>query len=44
MFNDNSRRVIEKTRPGSTVVIDEIRARGPGGDTRQLPAIVFNLR
>jgi gliding motility-associated protein GldM len=44
VFNDASRRIIEKTRPGSTVVIDEIRARGPGGDTRQLPAMAFNLR
>ncbi len=43
VFNDNSRRVIEKCRPGSTVVIDEIKARGPGGDTRPLPPMAFNL-
>jgi hypothetical protein len=43
VFNDNSRRVLERCRPGTTVVIDEIRARGPGGDTRQLPTMAFNL-
>lgn len=34
--------LIEKCRPGTTVVIDEIRAQGPGG-SRKLPPIVFNL-
>lgn len=42
-FNDNSKRIMDKCRPGSTVVIDEIRARGPGGDTRALPTMAFNL-
>ena len=42
-FNDASKRIIEKCRPGSTVVIDEIRARGPDGGIRVLPAIPFNL-
>jgi len=39
---DPVRDLIEKTRPGTTVVIDEIRAQGPGG-TRKLTPIVFNL-
>ena len=43
-FNTDSKRILEKCRPGSTVVLDEIRARGPDGGTRILPAIVFNLR
>ena len=34
--------IISKCRPGSTVVIDEIRAQGPGGG-RKLAPIVFNL-
>jgi gliding motility-associated protein GldM len=43
-FNADSKRILEKCRPGSTVVLDEIRARGPAGDIRQLPAIPFNLK
>ncbi|TDH19790.1 gliding motility protein GldM [Segetibacter sp. 3557_3] len=42
-FNAESKRILERSRPGSTIVIDEIRARGPGGDTRQLPTMAFNL-
>jgi gliding motility-associated protein GldM len=42
-FNSESKRVIEKFRPGTTVVLDEIKARGPGGDTRSLPTMAFNL-
>ncbi|MFT4204727.1 MAG: gliding motility protein GldM [Chitinophagaceae bacterium] len=37
------RSLIEQARPGSTIVIDEIRASGPGG-TRRLPPIAFNLQ
>ena len=39
---DSVKDLIEKTRPGTTVVIDEIKAQGPGG-IRRLPPIVFNL-
>jgi gliding motility-associated protein GldM len=42
-FNADSKRFLEKCRPGSTVVIDEIKARGPGGDIRVLPTMAFNL-
>lgn len=35
--------LIQKCRPGTTVVIDEIRAVGPGGTSRKLPPMVFNL-
>ena len=42
-FNEGSKKVLEKCRPGSTVVIDEIKAKGPGGDTRVLPPMAFNL-
>ncbi|MBI1782003.1 MAG: gliding motility protein GldM [Sphingobacteriales bacterium] len=40
---DPVRDVINKCTPGTTVVIDEIYATGPGG-RRKLPPIVFNLR
>lgn len=43
-FNADAKRYLEQCRPGSTVVIDEIRARGPGGDLRVLPTMAFNLR
>jgi len=43
-FNETSKRIIERSRPGSSIIIDEIRARGPGGDTRTLPTMAFNLR
>jgi len=42
-FNEASKRIIEKCRPGSTVVIDEVKAKGPDGDTRVLPTMAFNL-
>jgi hypothetical protein len=34
--------IIEQTKPGTTVTIDNIRATGPGG-SRLLPPIVYNL-
>lgn len=43
-FNEASKRIIEKTRPGSSIIIDEIRAKGPDGGTRSLPTMAFNLR
>jgi gliding motility-associated protein GldM len=43
-FNEASRKILERCRPGSTVVIDEIRAKGPDGATRVLPPIPFNLK
>jgi gliding motility-associated protein GldM len=39
---DPVKNLIEQTRPGSTVTIDEIKAQGPDG-IRKLPPIVFNL-
>jgi hypothetical protein len=42
-FNAESKRYLERCRPGSTVVIDEIKARGPDGGTRVLPPMAFNL-
>lgn len=35
--------LLQKCRPGTTVVIDEIKAVGPGGNTRKLQAMAFNL-
>jgi gliding motility-associated protein GldM len=35
--------LINRCRPGTTVVIDEIKAVGPGGNTRKLQPLVFNL-
>jgi gliding motility-associated protein GldM len=40
---DPVRDIINRCTPGTTVVLDEIRASGPGG-SRKLPPIVFNLR
>jgi len=42
-FNAESKRILDKLRPGSTLIIDEIKARGPAGDTRTLPNMAFNL-
>jgi gliding motility-associated protein GldM len=39
---DPVRDLIEKTKPGTSVTIDEINVTGPGG-TRKLPPIIFNL-
>ena len=42
-FNGESKRILDRLRPGSSLIIDEIKARGPGGDTRTLPTMAFNL-
>lgn len=42
IFNAESKRLINKLQVGSTLVIDEIKAVGPGGSTRKLPPLVFN--
>jgi gliding motility-associated protein GldM len=41
-FNTESKRILSKLQPGSTLVIDEIKAVGPGGKTRNLPPLAFN--
>jgi len=35
--------VMQKCKPGTTVILDEITAVGPGGTTRKLPPMAFNL-
>lgn len=35
--------IINRCRPGTTVVLDEIKAVGPGGNTRKLPPLSFVL-
>lgn len=42
-FNAEAKKYLEQCRPGSTVVIDEVKAKGPGGDIRVLPTMAFNL-
>ena len=42
-FSAECKDILNKCTPGTTLVIDEIKAVGPGGDTRKLPPIVFNL-
>ena len=42
-FNADCKRILDKCSPGTSLIIDEIKAVGPGGDTRKLPPIVFNL-
>ncbi|RXK81778.1 type IX secretion system motor protein PorM/GldM [Filimonas effusa] len=41
-FNAASKRIMNKLQAGSTLVIDEIKATGPGGQTRSLQPLVFN--
>jgi gliding motility-associated protein GldM len=41
-FTAGSKRILNKLQAGSTLVIDEIKAVGPGGTTRSLPALAFN--
>lgn len=40
VFNAESKRIISKLQPGSMLMIDDIKASGPGG-TRKLPALAF---
>jgi gliding motility-associated protein GldM len=40
----NGNAVITQCKPGSTVYIDDIKARGPDGRTRPLPPIAFQLQ
>ncbi|HMO33495.1 MAG TPA: gliding motility protein GldM [Lacibacter sp.] len=35
--------LLNRCRPGTTIVLDEIKAVGPGGNTRNLPTMAFNL-
>ncbi len=42
-FNGQSKGILDKLRPGSSLIIDDITARGPDGGARKLPPIVFNL-
>jgi hypothetical protein len=42
-FNADSKRILDKLRPGSTLIIDEIKVVGPGGGTRKLQPLAFNL-
>jgi hypothetical protein len=42
-FGADAKRILDRLRPGSSLIIDEIKARGPGGDTRALPTMAFNL-
>lgn len=42
-FNENSRMIIERSKGGTTIIFDEIKAKGSDGSTRNLPTIVLNL-
>lgn len=42
-FNADSKRILDKLKPGSTLIIDEIKVVGPGGGTRKLQPLAFNL-
>ncbi|RFM26594.1 type IX secretion system motor protein PorM/GldM [Deminuibacter soli] len=41
-FGADAKRIMSKLQPGSTLVIDEIKAVGPDGRTRTLPTLAFN--
>lgn len=40
---DQVQDLIQRSRPGTTVVLDEIKAVGPGGNTRTLPPLTLVL-
>ena len=42
-FTPDTRAIIDKACPGSTIMVDEIKAVGPDGTTRKLPIIAYNL-
>ncbi len=42
-FQEAARAVVDKSCPGSTVMVDEIKAVGPDGTVRKLPIIAYNL-
>jgi hypothetical protein len=39
---DGVQDLINKTKPGTTITIDEVRVSGPGG-SRKIPGVFFNL-
>lgn len=43
LFTPEIKQLMQRCRPGSRVFIDEIRAKGPDGTTRNLPSIAFKL-
>lgn len=43
LFTTDIRALMQRCRPGTRVFIDEIRAKGPDGTTRNLPGIAFKL-
>jgi hypothetical protein len=43
-FSDNTKRIMEMCKPGSTVILDRIVVKGPGGQNRTLDGSpAFNL-
>jgi gliding motility-associated protein GldM len=43
LFTSDIRALMQRCKPGTRVFIDEIRAKGPDGTTRNLPGIAFKL-
>lgn len=43
LFTSDIRDLIQRCKPGTRIFIDEIRAKGPDGTTRNLPGIAFKL-
>lgn len=43
-WSTEAKKIISALRPGSTVMIDEIRAIGPDGRTQRLPSLVYYIR
>lgn len=41
---NEARNIINRSRPGSYIMIDEIRAIGPDGRTRRLTPLIYNLK
>lgn len=42
-WSGRAKNIVDRVRPGSFVTIEDIRAVGPDGRTRRLPALLYNI-
>jgi gliding motility-associated protein GldM len=43
-WNTQAQNIVKRARPGSFITIENIRATGPDGRTRKLPALLYNIK
>ena len=43
-LNDNALALIKKAKSGQKLFFENIKAKGPGGDTRSLPSVILKLQ